>query len=158
MRAWLPWAAAAQAFEANKKLRIAQATIDAIAAGVSLIPAFSFLGPAAPAAAAAVAGSALGLAVSQINATQPPEFPTGRIPTSADHALVGVQPEEAILSRRGVATRGGPEAVRQDNAGIPQGPQVVNVNLGRRTLAQAMVSAAGEARVDPRRGRRNNRR
>jgi hypothetical protein len=139
-------------FKTNQGLQTAQAVIEGARAAVSLIPAFAFLGPFAPVAAAAVAAPAAALQIAIIKKQKPPEFPTGGM-VSNDHVAIGAQVGEAVLSRRAVAAAGGPQGVAEMNAGRGggQGTRVV-VQLGRRTLAEAVADVSGTASVDPRLG------
>jgi hypothetical protein len=149
-------AEALKAFKANQKLQIAQATIESIRAGISLIPSFSaipFGGGIALATAAAAAAEFS--AVSAIRAQDPPEFSAGRLPgasSSPDHTMVGsFRDDEAVLTNRGVANVGGRDGVRAVNErGL--GPPVVQVFLGRRMVAQQV---GARTRPDPRRGKRD---
>lgn len=140
-----------KSFNAGKNLQRAAAVIDSFRAAVALIPAFAFLGPGAPIAAAAVAATGLAASVAQINSQKPPEFPMGRTP---DHPITAnVQRDEGILSRRGVASAGGASEVARLNEGQRGGGRKVVVMLGRRELASAWEDVNGKARPDSRMGR-----
>lgn len=139
-------AEAKKAFKANQNLQRVQAAIESIRAGISLIPAYAYLGPFAPAAAAATAATSLGIALAAISAHKPPEFPIGRPPLSPDHQLVGVRPDEAILPGRTVSQLGGPRAVERL---IDRGPHGSTINLhidGRLVASHALDQMDGDAR------------
>jgi hypothetical protein len=137
-------------FKAVQKLQRVQATVESIRAGVSLIPAFAFMGPGAPIAAAAVAGTALAAALASINAQKPPELPMGRVPEggSGDHPnLARVRDDEGVLTGRGVATAGGPRAVEALNRGqSPGGAAPMSLHIDGRLVATAVMGHLGEAR------------
>ena len=149
-------AALQRSFKAHKKMQQVAAAIDAARAAMALVPAFAFLGPGAPVAAAAVAGTALAVQLGAIGKQKAPEFPMGYAPSSPDHGQsVRIQPgREAVLNERGVANAGGAAGVRELNdgraAGVP--PRVV-VQLGRRVVAEVLAAAGGPATPDPRRGK-----
>ncbi len=107
-------AAAMKAFKANQRLQKTQAVIEGFRAGIALIPAFAWMGPGAPVAAATLAAASTGIAVAAIAAQDAPEFPTGRAPLSRspDHRMVGVRDDEPIMPGRWVSAMGGPGAVK----------------------------------------------
>lgn len=145
---------AAKAFRENQELQIAQAAIESFQAAVALVPAFAYLGPGAPEAAALIAAESFGLAVQGIQSQSPPEFPMGRSP---DHPIVGaIQPEEAVLSRRAVELEGR-DRIERANRGQAT-PTEVHVHLGRRVVATAVADHVGRATLDPRTGKRTPRR
>lgn len=147
--------AALKSFRAGQALAVSTAIIDAAAAALALIPAFLFLGPLAPVGAAASAGLALTAQLATIRAQKPPEFAMGRAPLSADHTqLAALQPTEAVLSQRGVATLGGASAVQAANDGRMLGGSVV-LQLDRRTLAEVVLATGQSTMLDPRRGKRD---
>ena len=60
---------------------------------------------------------------------------------SPDHVVVGVQPDEGIISRRGVAALGGPQAVEQINQGIAPGATLTaNIVLDQRVIGRAVAA------------------
>lgn len=147
-----------KSFRSDKSLQIAAAAIDAIRAGISLIPSMAFLGPFAPAAAAGIAGSAFALARQQINAQEPPTFERGgsvadRVAGVPDHVLIGSRLDEHVVTGQGVAAAGGHDVLDRLNDGLSiGGAPVVNVYFDRRMVASVTGS---NARPDPRRGRRD---
>lgn len=149
-------AQAMKAFERTKKIQKALAVIDGLRAAVSLIPAFAFLGPGAPLAAAALATLAVKTQVAAIDAQDPPELATGRVPGgSGDHrTLVRLRDDETdgVLTGRGVAAVGGPDAVRRANAGLPGGPSQLVVQLDGREIADGVFGPGGVARMQRGRG------
>ena len=146
-------AAILKSFRAGQQLQRGLAIVDAARAALALIPAFAFLGPLAPAGAAAVVAPALALQLATIKAQKPPEFPMGRQPLSSDHTqLAALQPTEAVLTSRGVQAAGGAEGVAALNdARVSSRPIVVQ--LDRRVLAEAMMVSGMARPVDPRLGK-----
>lgn len=103
----------------------------------ALAPILTF---GAPLAAAAIVGPAVAAQLAAIAAEKPPQFPTGGM-VSPDHVVVGVQPDEAIMSRRGVAALGGPQAVEQINQGIAPGATLTaNIVLDQRVIGRAVAA------------------
>lgn len=146
--------AALRSFRAGQALAVSSAIIDAAAAALALIPAFLFLGPLAPVGAATASGLALATQLAVIRQQKPPEFPMGRLPTSSDHTqLAALQPSEAVLTQRGVATLGGPATVQAANDGRGMMGGRMYLQLDRRTLAEVVVETGRTATVDPRRGK-----
>ena len=108
-----------------------------IAMLAALAPILTF---GAPLAAAAIVGPAVAAQLAAIAAEKPPQFPTGGM-VSPDHVLVGVQPDEGIISRRGVAALGGPQAVEQINQGIAPGATLTaNIVLDQRVIGRAVAA------------------
>ena len=146
--------AALRSFRAGQALAVSSAIIDAAAAALALIPAFLFLGPLAPVGAATASGLALATQLAVIRQQKPPEFPMGRLPTSSDHTqLAALQPSEAVLTQRGVATLGGPATVQAANDGRGMMGGRMYLQLDRRTLAEVVIETGRTATVDPRRGK-----
>jgi hypothetical protein len=139
-----------KSFEQRKKAAKAAALIDSIAAGVAMIPGFAWLGPLAPAAAATAAFLAYETAAESIDAAPPPEFPMGRVPSgSPDHRQqIAVRDDEITLNPRG-SRRLGAGAAEAMNDGLPVGPTVVNLHVGGRLLAEAVVDELGDAFLQP---------
>jgi len=141
--------AALKAFKLQKGIAMAQVIAEAIAATMAMTVFFApMLGPAAPLAAAAAMALPTTAAIVSVQSMQPPEFPTGRSP---DHSmLAAVQPDEAILSRRGVANAGGKAAIDALNTGGSAGMLRVDLKFGQKTLETVMIDtlkrpAAGSA-------------
>lgn len=141
-----------RAFRADQSLRSGQAVMDAARAALALIPSFAWMGPLAPAGAAAAVAPSLGLSLAKIWGESPPSFPMGGLVSSlrqgpspgSDHLPILVRPDESVLSPRGTRTAG-EAGVAALNRGEP--PVVhVAVQLGRRTLAGA-VRAVGDSVV-----------
>tara|TARA_Y100000004_G_scaffold73701_2_gene82801 strand:+ start:2910 stop:4844 length:1935 start_codon:yes stop_codon:yes gene_type:complete len=108
-----------------------------IAMLAALAPILTF---GAPLAAAAIVGPAVAAQLAAIAAEKPPQFPTGGM-VSPDHVVVGVQPDEGIISRRGVAALGGPQAVEQINQGIAPGATLTaNIVLDQRVIGRAVAA------------------
>lgn len=146
-------AALLKQFRAGQQLQRGLAIIDAARATLALIPAFAFLGPLAPAGAAAVVAPSLALQLATIKAQKPPEFPMGRQPLSADHTqLAAIQPTEAVLSTRGVQAAGGAEGVAALNDARASARPIV-VQLDRRIIAEAMMVSGVARPVDHRLGK-----
>lgn len=126
----------AASVKASKIAGIAQATIDAAAAAIALIPSFAYLGPGAPVAAAGVAGAALAAQLAAMN-----KFHTGTL----DARGGGTDPSEfAALLRRGegvannaaMASPDFRQRLAEANAGKPSssGPVEAAVYLNDRML------------------------
>jgi len=136
-------AAALKSFRTQKSAQKAQATIDAARAGLALIPAYSFLGPGAPVAAAATAAVALAAQIATINAQKPPEFAGGGLVAdrafAGDHVPILASPSEGIVSPRGMAGlgRGGLDAI---NSGAGMGTSVA-VYIDRQIIASTVADA-----------------
>ena len=123
----------ADGFRANQAAQIASAIIDGARAALSLIPAFAFLGPAAPAAAVAVAGTATAIQVAAI-AAQKPKFHTGLDPSEMPAILTR---GEGVANQTAMASPGFREQLRAANAGMaPAAPAPVVIALNDRILAQ----------------------
>ena len=144
--------AARKTFRANQQLQRAQAIMAAAQNAIALTPAFAFLGPGAPIAAATAAAVALAPQLAIINRQDPPEFPMGLAPTgghSPDHTmLAAIQPHEGVATRQAIDSIGGPQALEDLNRGAGMAREVrVYVQMGRTTLAEAvaMVGANGVA-------------
>lgn len=103
-------AGARRAFAAYKAFAIAQATIDAVAAGARALRDYPFPLSLAVAASAYGAGVAR---VATIAATEP-KFHTGLAP---DETRATLTRGEGVLTQRGVQALGGPQGVREANAG-----------------------------------------
>jgi len=136
---------ALKAFKGQKAAQKAQAIIDAARAAVALIPGFAFLGPGAPVAAAAVAGTALGTQLAVINAQSPPDFPVGgpvgdRLGSlSADHVPILATPAEGVVTPRGMDDLG-----REGLASINEGrggSQNITLQVGADVVARAVMSS-----------------
>jgi len=136
---------ALEAFETAQGLQKAAALVDSIRAGVSLIPAFAYLGPFAPAAAAGVAAAGLATAWAGIESASAPEFPTGYVPPagSPDHTVTGrFRTDEAVLTGRGVQNAGGPAGVEALNRGTggASGPVTLIAQFNGREIARGVFS------------------
>jgi len=149
-----------QAYEWQKAAALTRAAIDAAANATALVPAFAFLGPLAPAAAAGVAVAQFELTRQAINAQGPPKFATGglvRDRIEGDHAMVYAEPSEGILTPRGVETVGGRQGLEAINRGqMPGGSGGTMVYLDSRLVGEVVarvvesdqrVTAALERRV-----------
>jgi hypothetical protein len=142
---------AIKAFKLNQAAQIANATIEAARAAIALTPSFAYLSAGAPAAAAAVAGAQLALAIGAIKAQEPPSFALGgmvsdRTTGGADHTPIMASPSEGIVSPRGMSAIGreGLEAINQGAAPTTN----VSVMLDRQIIASAVVDAiAGDGRA-----------
>jgi hypothetical protein len=136
------------AFRAAKATQIAAATMEAIRAGISMIPSYSFL-PAGAAVPAAAATAALGLAaaVQRINSTKPPSFQRGGLVQgdTPDHRIIQARADEAVITGRGVAALGGRAGVEAVNRGhaAPSAPSAVYVQLDGRQIAAALTDPLG---------------
>ena len=140
---------AIKAFKINKAVSIAAATIKAAEAAIALLPAFAFLGPGAPLAAAGIAAAALAAQIAAIEAQPPPEFASGGLVAdrvSGDHTPILASPTEGIVSARGMSTLGR-DGLNQINAGGSIGTEVI-VSLDRQIIAQAVADVlTGDRRV-----------
>ena len=138
---------ALKAFKINKATSIAAATVKAAETVIALMPAFAFLGPGAPIAAAAVATAALATQIAVIEAQQPPSFAAGGLVADridGDHTPILASPTEGIVSARGMSTLGrdGLEAV---NAGRGMSTEVI-VSLDRQIIAGAVADVLSSDR------------
>lgn len=136
-------AGARRAFIAYKAFAVAQATIDAVAAGARALRDYPFPLSVAVAASAYGAGVAR---VATIAATEP-KFHSGLAP---DETRATLTRGEGVLTQRGVQALGGPEAVRAANRGQgsparPQAPVAVLVPPGApsRLLRDALATREG---------------
>lgn len=142
---------ARKAFKENQSFQIAQAAIESIRAGISLIPAFASLPPpvsfGAPALAAGAALAQFAIASAAIRAQSPPEFPMGRAP-SEDHTVSArLRPDEAVLPGWLVAEMGGRRAVQDLIHHGPRSGGVVNLHVDSRLVSsQVLDQMAGDAR------------
>jgi hypothetical protein len=147
-------AALLDAHKAQQAAAIARATIDAAANAVALTAAFAYLGPGAPIAAAGVAAAQLAIERSVIKSTKPPKFAVGgmvRDRVEGDHVPILAEPDEGILTRRGVEAAGGPAGVAALNAGTMGsggGHGSTRVYLDSRMLGEVVaMSVATDQRV-----------
>lgn len=146
-------AALLDAHKAQQAAAIARATIDAAANAVALTTAFAYLGTGAPIAAAGVAAAQLAIEKSVIKSTKPPKFAVGgmvRDRVEGDHVPVLAEPDEGILTRRGVEAAGGPAGVAALNAGTMSGGGhgSTRVYLDSRMLGEVVaMSVATDQRV-----------
>lgn len=81
-------------------------------------------------------------------AAQKPAFHSGRAPDEIDATILR---KEAVMSPQGVATMGGPEAVRQMNAGVSQGSGsvILSTTVYRHGRQTTRIKADGLKRRDP---------
>jgi hypothetical protein len=131
-----------KSFKASQTVAKAQVLISAAQATLALLasPAYALLGPGAVPAIALVVGGQVAAGMAQINAQEPPEFPDGgaiasRLSSrgaSGDHVMVGVRPDEGVVSPAGMAAVGGPAGLAALNRGMggatAAGPTVVALN------------------------------
>jgi hypothetical protein len=136
--------AARQAFAIQKALGIANIALQT----PQMIATGAIMGGPAGAAAAGITAA---VQAGMILAAKPPEFPMGRTPQvrlAGDHQLVGVDPREGIIRRRGVDAMGGPEAIRNLNEGrgAMGGSVSAQLVIGRRMMGRIVAEAV---RTDP---------
>ena len=132
--------AAKRAFAVQQAAAASGVVMSGAEAFMGFLGTFAALGPLAPVAAAAIVGPLVGAQLAAIAAEKPPQFPTGGM-VSPDHVVVGVQSDEAIMSRRGVAALGGPQAVEQINQGIAPGATLTaNIVLDQRVIGRAVAA------------------
>lgn len=122
-------AAAIRAFEVAKAGKLAEAIINTATAVTANL--------ANPVAAGIVA--AIGAAqVATISAEQP-AFHSGGMVGGPDQVGARLVAGEGVLSRQGVSSIGGPEAVRAANAGVSQAPMVVAVSQYRHEIFRPFI-------------------
>ena len=122
-------AAAIRAFEVAKAGKLAEAIINTATAVTANL--------ANPVAAGIVA--AIGAAqVATISAEQP-AFHSGGMVGGPDQVGARLVAGEGVLSRQGVSSIGGPEAVRAANAGVSQAPVVVAVSQYRHEVFRPFI-------------------
>lgn len=131
-------------FRLQKSLAISEATMKALVAYQAMVIAFQFMGAGAPIAAAAATLVPLAAGIAEINAMKAPSFPTGglvssRTPGSPDHMMISAQPDEGIVTRRGMAMLG-EDGLDALNTGRGIGGTTIRLELDRRTIASAVVS------------------
>lgn len=140
---------ARKSFRAQQAAQKAQAIIDGARAAVALIPAFAFMGPLAPAGAAGAASIATAAQLATIAAQKPPDFPVGglvadRMPgggaASADHVNIMAQPQEGIVTGRGMDALGR-DGLAAINTGGTMGGSTVVLQMDSATIAQAILSS-----------------
>jgi hypothetical protein len=142
-------AAAKKEFKGMKQAQRARIIAEGAAAIIAMTAQMaSFLGPGAPLAAAAIMGPLIDIQLRQVNKQEPPEFPMGGLVSermgmepargTPDHVLVGVRPDERILSPGESARMGG---------------TVITLQLDRRTIAEAVADASGTGYLAPMAGR-----
>jgi hypothetical protein len=141
---------AKKAFAAQQALALAEVAINAAAAYLPLVGGLAYLGFGAPAAAAGITGAAALAQTAAILSAKPPEFASGGMVgarLSADHALIAAQPDEGIVSRRGIAALGGPDGLDQLNRGAGMGASITaNIMLDRQMLGRVVAEVAPSAR------------
>jgi hypothetical protein len=122
------------AFKAQQAAAVANAIIDGARSAIALIPAFAYLGPGAPVAAAALAGTATAIQIASI-LSQKPKFHTGLDPSEIPAILTR---GEGVANQRAMASPAFREQLSQANAGMAApamgGPVVIALN--DRVLAQ----------------------
>ena len=139
--------ASLKSFKASQAAALAEATISAGVAALTMIPAFSFMGPLAPVGAAAAAATALGLQVATINQQSPPSFAAGGVVgrafgegSTSDHVTIQADPREGIVSARGMDALGA-DGLESLNAGGGFGGSLnVTLVLDGQTLAAAVAT------------------
>ena len=132
--------AAKRAFAVQQAAAASGVVMSGAEAFIGFLGTFAALGPLAPVAAAAITGPLIAAQLAAIAAEKPPQFPTGGM-VSPDHVVVGVQPDEGIISRRGVAALGGAQAVEQINQGITPGATLTaNIVLDQRVIGRAVAA------------------
>ena len=139
--------ASLKSFKASQAAALAEATISAGVAALTMIPAFSFMGPFAPVGAAAAAATALGLQVATINQQSPPSFAAGGVVgrafgegSTSDHVTIQADPREGIVSARGMDALG-VDGLESLNAGGGFGGSLnVTLVLDGQTLAAAVAT------------------
>jgi len=147
-------AAALKSFKVQQASQKAQAIIDGARAALALIPAFAFLGPGAPFAAATIATAATSTQLAVISAQKPPDFPTGglvadRLPGGAaangDHFAISAQASEGIVTGRGMDALGrdGLDAINTQGGG---GGNTFILKLNEQVIARAILGVPGLAR------------
>lgn len=141
-----------KAFRAQQMADVAAVTQNT---AVAIMKAYATLGPVAATAAAtgitALGGVQAGVIVSQ----SPPTFdlggmvPMGTQAGSGRHVRANLEAGEAVMTRKGVDSIGGPGAVDAANRGqsASQGGAVVNLMLRHRTLETVMTEHAARGGV-----------
>lgn len=135
-------------FKAQQAAQIAAAVIDAARASLSLIPAFAFLGPGAPIAAAGVAAAGLAVQLATIKG-QEPKFHRGLDPSERPAVLTTA---EGVANGRAMADPGFRDQLRAANAGERSPGGVIVLSLNDRILSTldartALVTGRGSARL-----------
>lgn len=136
-------------FRAQQAAQVAMAVVDAARASLALIPAFAFLGPGAPLAAAAVAGAGLAAQLATIKG-QEPKFHRGLDPSERPAILTS---SEGVANGRAMADPGFREELRAANAGErSSGGGTMVLALNDRILAAldartALVTGRGTSRL-----------
>ena len=138
--------AAKRAFALQQSLALSEVAISGASAYMALLASMAYLGPGAPVAAGAIVGAASALQIATILGQSPPEFSSGGLVAarmSADHALIAAQPDEGIVSRRGIAALGGPDGLDQLNRGTPMGQTITaNIMLDRQMLGRVVAEVS----------------
>lgn len=143
-------------FKAQQRAQRSQAWIDAGRATLSLVPAFSWMGPLATGAAAALVGVQLKASLRQINRQNPPEFSGGgsvasRLRgTSPDHHIIQARADEGVVSPRGMARIGVDGLDALNRGGAVAAP--TRLYLDGRVIAEA-AERHGRAHLRPAPGR-----
>lgn len=122
-------AAAIRAFEINKAAKLAEAVIN-VAAAVAANAA----NPVGAGLAAAIGGAQIATIMAQ-----QPAFHSGGMVGGPDQVGARLVAGEGVLSRQGVSSIGGPEAVRAANAGVAQAPMVVAVSQYRHEVFRPFI-------------------
>lgn len=140
--------AAKRAFALQQSLALSEVAISGASAYMALLASMAYLGPGAPVAAGAIVGAASALQIATILGQSPPEFSSGGLVAarmSADHALIAAQPDEGIVSRRGIAALGGPDGLDQLNRGTPMGQTITaNIMLDRQMLGRVVAEVSNK--------------
>lgn len=149
---------AKKAFRQNQSLQLAQAAIESIRAGISLIPAFASLPPpvsfGAPAMAAGLAATSFAIAAAGIKSQKPPEFPMGFVPPSAtstsgspDHLDARIRRDEAVAAPRTTQQIG--PLIDALNRGMPMPSGPIVIQLDGRTIATHLADRHGRSQPTP---------
>ena len=153
-------AAMTRAFYAQKAIKIAEAIANAAVGYVALTTAMAYLGPGAPAAAAAVMTPVLTAQVALIAAQKPPQFATGGMVSgdaaAADHRMIMASPGEAVLTPRGVQAMGGPDGVQRANRGEGAASDMTAVYLDGSLIGAAVRETMRSDRATLREVRRSS--
>ena len=126
------------AFALNQSAAVSSIAVDAARSILSLVPAFAFLGPGAPVAAAAVVTPLAAIQAAAVLGQDPPSVHDGT--ANVDEVLATLRSGEAVANQRGAESLGR-DNIEAANRGEPFGtPPIQQIVFQTRVLDQMMAT------------------
>ena len=134
--------AAKTAFALNQSASVASIIVDAARSILALVPAFAFLGPGAPVAAAAVVAPMAAIQTATVLGQAPPTVHDGV--ANVDEVLATLRSGEAVANQRGAESIGR-DNIERANRGEPLGIAPIQQIVFQRRVIDQMVATTIEA-------------